>query len=280
MIFWSQLQRYKQDALDRSVDVVLPEPDADYEAFIANHDRVNEYVLVDEYAKTQTEQINANNQSLLVWAYFESLLTVLDILNKMVNVTNTSSEKEVFGIEVESAKFRLHVFHDTEEVPVRGIMKYLSTQLICIINWKSHYFSLQYDEFSLKDLCSTTGLFFINEDPNDSETIVTSNMTKVLHHRYALIFQMVLSIWMSPSLIILNNSIIGHPVDSLRKIIQQFQMVTEIDDLLPAPEFSSRQVIVVERPHLSYRELFNHIHKRIECINGMKVDYAYVTVDS
>lgn len=126
--FCSQLQGMKKDILDRSQDIILPVLDADFEAFIANHYLVNEYAQ----AKPKTQPDHENVNALCIWVYFNSLLSVLKILNKMVNVKNTSKDEEVIGIEVESAECLAHVFPDTKPLPV--IMKYPLTQLNFIIN--------------------------------------------------------------------------------------------------------------------------------------------------
>lgn len=111
----------KKDLLDRSRNIIVPEPDANFEAFLANRDFDNYCALAK--SDPQTENINANNELLLVKAYFDSLITVLKRLNGMVNVTNTDNEKEMIGFEVTCGKIRFYVFADTEDVPVCRIMK-------------------------------------------------------------------------------------------------------------------------------------------------------------
>lgn len=121
----------------------------------------------------------------------------------------------------------------------------------------------------LFDVCLT----FVGKIRDNNETIVTSDLLTVKSHRFYLLLHMTLSIWKNPSVVILNNSIIGHPVESLRKIVQMFQLVSEFDDLVTEPQFASRQIIVVTHSS-NYRDLFEHSYKLIEC--KMQRNKAYV----
>lgn len=78
-------------------------------------------------------------------------------------------------------------------------------------------------------------------------------------------------------MIILNKSIVGHPVDSLRKIIHRFQFVPEINGLHHQQMFLSRQCIVIESsPDLGYDGLFTHKYKKIQCkMNGNEACVVY-----
>lgn len=125
--------------------------------------------------------------------------------------------------------------------------------------------SLQFNRFSIKNLCDcTTGLSFISKKGND---IITSDLLRVKSRRLCLLLHLVLSVRMNPSVIILNNTIVGHPVDSLQKIIQRFQLVPEYNDGIRASDRqATRQVIVVARsPGCYHRKLLEQDHKNIQC---------------
>lgn len=127
----------------------------------------------------------------------------------------------------------------------------------------------------MKELCDcTTGLSFVCKinNNNNNEFFITSDLLDVKSNRFNLLLQIALSVIKNPSLIILNNSIIGHPVDSLLEIIQRFQVT---DDLFFGPQIASRQVIVVEHSLGCYSSLFMHNYKRIAC--NMVGTRAHVT---
>lgn len=110
-----------------------------------------------------------------------------------------------------------------------------------------------------------TGLTFVSKSNDNDDVIITSDLFDVQINRFCLLFHLMLSTAVNPSMCILNNTIIGHPVDHLQKIIQRFQLVSRFDE--PNQELSSRQVIVVSQVSNGYDTLFKQSWKQIWCYN-------------
>lgn len=114
----------------------------------------------------------------------------------------------------------------------------------------------KYQRFSMEKLCAaSTGLRFIMKSSHSDE-IINSDLLDVNSNRYSLLFHLVLSVKMNPSLIILNNTILGVPTDELQEIIHRFRKCNELQDLFDDTHDKYRQVIVVDRSERSYRTRF------------------------
>lgn len=97
----------KQDALDRVPKTLpLPNLDADFQAFLLEYKA--DFVM--HMPEAQKENNHMNN--LLVALYFDNLLKVLEILNKLFDNGN-----EVIGFEVESMDGIVHVFPGMKDKP-------------------------------------------------------------------------------------------------------------------------------------------------------------------
>lgn len=121
----------------------------------------------------------------------------------------------------------------------------------------------------MEKLCAaSTGLRFIMKS-SQSDEIFNSDLLDVNSNRYSLLFHLALSVKMNPSLIILNNTIIGVPTDELQKIIYWFQTYNGFPDLFDDKQAKYRQVIVVDRSERSYRTLFKY---DFHAIRGSKVN--------
>lgn len=141
---------------------------------------------------------------------------------------------------------------------------------------QTNYSFQKFQHFPMETLCDFgTGLGFVAKS-NQSEAIIKSDTLDVKSHHFSRIVQSILSIKLNPSLLILNNTIVGLPIDDLRKIVVCFQL-----DGYDAPLNRSRQLIVVTRPSNAYPGLFAHSFKRIWCTKPgqyqFKIDCCQIT---
>lgn len=88
------------------------------------------------------------------------------------------------------------------------------------------------------------------------QVIATSDLLDIKSHRFGLLFHLLLSVAMNQSFVVLNNSIIGHPVDQLKNLLRRFQLWPKFNSLTGELEYSSRQLIVVSRDPTAYDNLF------------------------
>ncbi|XP_055313145.1 uncharacterized protein LOC129574751 [Sitodiplosis mosellana] len=221
--------------------LLLPKLDADFKQFQSDYEGVDEYDV--NMPKVRINVVKMSTEMFLVALYFYCLQNVLSTLNETID-----GRDEVIGLEIDSKNGSVYMFPDTTV-----------DEAWC-------------NQFAIKNLC---GLTFVGKMRDNNDTIITSDLLSVKSPRFCLLLHMILSVWKNPSVIILNKNIIGHPVDSLRKIIYTFQLVSEIDNLARGPQFASRQMIVVESSPGCYRELFQHNHKVIQC--NMEGNKAFVT---
>lgn len=106
---------------------------------------------------------------------------------------------------------------------------------------------------------------FVIKNSETGEMIAPTDLFDMQCHRFGLLFHLALSITMNPSLVILNHTIIGHPRNSLKNIIQRFQTIYEADDLIDERAFKKRQLIVVSRKQNDYDGILVRGFKRFTC---------------
>lgn len=90
------------------------------------------------------------------------------------------------------------------------------------------------------------------------------NTSDILDMNSGFLFHLALTVSMNPSLIILNNTTVGQPVDNLRNVLERFQVLTEIGRR-SKQKCESRQLIVVNRSSSTYDGLFKQGHQRHIC---------------
>lgn len=116
----------------------------------------------------------------------------------------------------------------------------------------------------MKQLCDIgTGLSFVSKTIGNNE-ILDMTTSDILDMNSGFLFHLALTVSMNPSLIILNNTIIGQPVDNLRNVLERFQVLTELERR-SEQKCKSRQLIVVNRSSSSYDGLFKQGHQRHIC---------------
>lgn len=91
-----------------------------------------------------------------------------------------------------------------------------------------------------------------------SDENFSSDLLDVNSNRYSVLFHSALSVKMTPSLIILNNTILGVPTDEIQEIIHWFQFYNDFRNFPVETQGKYRQMIVVDRSENSYRTLFRH----------------------
>lgn len=118
----------------------------------------------------------------------------------------------------------------------------------------------------MKVLCmASTELNFICKSDSNGD-FFKSDVIDIKSNYYAILFHLALSIKMNPSFVILNNTILGMPMDKLQPIIDWAQIAVPSND---KSQHQYRQVIVVDRSENRYRtSLMGEFHS----IHGSKVN--------
>lgn len=121
--------------------------------------------------------------------------------------------------------------------------------------------SAQFDEETLCDM--GTGLGFVLKT-NRNSTVIKTDTLDVKAQRYSRLFHLILSIKANPSVLILNNTIVGLPISELKEIIERFQLHRRSDGQAQ----QSRQVIMVGRQNDAYVGLFRERQYKRLCFSS------------
>lgn len=107
----------------------------------------------------------------------------------------------------------------------------------------------------MKKICDNiTGLSFICKTNNNVD-FLKSDKLDLKCNSYSFLMHLALSISVNPSLMILNNTILGLPADELKKLIYWFMPFGQLQNVLNNRDSKMRQVIVIDRLTNNYRPI-------------------------
>lgn len=137
----------------------------------------------------------------------------------------------------------------------------------------------QGERFSTETLCDIrTGLSFIwkSKDCNICRYDLLDSKNKY----YSVLFQLIVSVRVNPSLIIFNNTILGNSFEELQRIIEYIQSHAEPVVFHHGEKVGGYQIIVVDRSTDDYRRHFhNYSFNEILCSkigNRYSIEHRYV----
>lgn len=243
----------KQNAIDIvPADLILPNIYLDFEKF---EETCKRYEVEIEIGN---DIVNDDSSSEYFWikSYFMRMVTMLKTLNCIITNNEIGNRDMVIGFELNIGADNFYIFPDTE----------FNQELVCDIFCQyiiRHKFSLhtcfysQYNQLTIEKLCDiSTGLTFVNKS-NDENCLIESDIFGLKIHRISMLFHSLLSLSINPWICILNNSIIGHPIDNLKKFIKQFQ--------LNSTGNSRQMIIVCRKPNEYCDSIFEQDYLQICC---------------